>query len=198
MLSDQDREQLQREKQAYRDWWAGDRATPFVLERHKSYRVWDVICPSWLANLRFCMRFVVMYFIGKCPVSWIKVRLFRLMGVRIGRRVYIAPGVFLDAFYPHLIELEDGCLLGIGSRVLTHEVTAGTFRAGKVSIGKGSVVGAWSIIRSGVTLGQAVTTGFGSVVVCDVADGLTVGGVPAKPLRQAGPLQRSEIKEGGP
>jgi len=192
MLNEQDRQQLHREKQAFRDWWAGDRVAPFILARHRNYRIWDVVCPNWFVSLRFYVRFAVMYVIGKCPVSWLKVWLFRRMGVRIGREVFIAPGVFLDAFYPHLIELDDGCILGIGCRLLTHEITAGGFRAGKVRVGKGSVVGAWTIVRSGVTLGQSVTTGFGSVVVRDVADGVTVGGVPARPLHHSGALQDVE------
>ena len=183
MLNEQDRRQLDSEKQAFRDWWAGDRREPFVLKRRQSYCVCDILFPNWLTDLRFNLRFAAMHVIGKLPSSWLKVRLYRLTGVRIGKDVYIAPGVFLDAFYPQLIELEDGCFLGIGCRILAHEYTATFFRAGQVRIGKGSVVGAWSIIRCGVTLGQAVTTGLGSVVVRDVPDGLTVGGVPARPLK---------------
>jgi len=186
MWSDDDREQRQRERQALADWWAGDRSTPFVLTRRSGYGVCDVLFPNWRADLRFNLRFAAMYVIGKCPFSWLKVWCYRRFGVRIGRGVYIAPGVFIDAFYPRLIELDDGCYLGVGCRVLTHEFTAGFFRAGRVRVGKGSVIGGWSIIRCGVTLGQSVTTGLGSVVVRDVADGVTVGGVPAKPLQSRG------------
>ena len=182
MLSEQDQQQLDAEKRAFRAWWAGDRGKPFVLERHSSYGVCDILFPNWLVNLRFSLRFVAMHVIGKLPCSWLKVGLYRLMGVRIGKNVYIAPGVFIDAFYPQLIELADDSFLGIGCRILTHEITAGFFRAGRVRIGRGSVVGAWSIVRCGVALGEAVTTGLGSVVVSDVSDKLTVGGVPARPL----------------
>ena len=182
MPSEQDRGQLEAEKQAFRDWWAGDQSRPFVLERHESYCACDVFFPDWLTVVKFNLRFATMYSIGKLPSSWLKVKLYRLMGVRIGKDVYIAPGVFIDAFYPQLIEIEDGGFLGIGCRLLTHEYTATFFRAGRVRVGKGSVVGAWSSIRCGVTLGGKVTTGLGSVVVHDVADGLTVGGVPARPL----------------
>lgn len=177
------RQQLDSERQAFRDWWAGDRIEPFVLKRCQSHCVCDILFPNWVLGLRFNLRFAAMHVIGKLPYSGLKVRLYRLMGVRIGKDVYIAPGVFIDAFYPQLIEIEDGAFLGIGCRVLTHEYTASAFRSGRVRIGKGSVVGAWSTIRCGVTMGQAVTTGLGSVVVGDVADGLTVGGVPARPLQ---------------
>lgn len=183
MLNEQDHRQLAGELQAYRAWWAGDHAQPFILGRHENYGVCRVLFPNRRTDLAFNLRFALMYLIGRLPWSCLKVWLYRRMGVRIGKDVYIAPGVFLDAFYPQLIELEDGSFLGIGCRILVHEYTATLFRAGPVRIGKGSVVGAWSIIRCGVTLGQAVTTGLGSVVVRDVPDGLTVGGVPARPLK---------------
>jgi len=183
MLSEKDRQQLDSEKQAFRDWWAGDHAQPFALQRHESYGVCRILFPNWWVDLAFNLRFALMYLIGRLPWSCLKVWLYRRIGMRVGRNVYIAPGVFLDAFYPQLIEIEDGSFLGIGCRVLTHEYTAKFFRAGRVRIGRGSVVGAWSIIRCGVALGEAVTTGLGSVVVRDVDDGLTVGGVPARPLK---------------
>ena len=182
-MSDPDLQQLNGERQAFRDWWAGDQARPFVLYRHENYGVCRIIFPTRWIDLAFNLRFALMYLIGRLPWSCLKVWLYRRMGVRIGRGVYIAPGVFLDAFYPPLIEIADGGFLGIGCRILAHEYTATFFRAGRVRIGKGSVVGAWSIVRCGVTLGAGVTTGLGSVVVRDVPDGLTVGGVPARPLK---------------
>ncbi len=183
MLNEQAKQQLDSEKQAFRDWWAGCQDQPLVLKRHQSYCVCKILFPNCLVDIRFKLRFVAMCIIGKVLSSWLKVRLYRLMGVRIGKSVYIAPGVFIDAFYPQLIHIEDGGFLGIGCRILAHEYTASFFRAGRVRIGKGSVVGAWSTIRCGVSLGAGVTTGLGSVVVSDVADGLTVGGVPARPLK---------------
>ena len=183
MLSEPDRRQLDAEKQAFRDWWAGEKDRPYLLKRHESYGVCRILFPDWLTTWRFNLRFVVMRAVGKVLTSWLKVRLYRLMGVRIGKGVYIAPDVFIDAFYPRLVEIEDGCFLGMGCRLLTHEYTAAAFRVGRVRVGKGSVVGGWSTIRCGVTLGQGVTTGLGSVVVSDVPAGWTVGGVPARPLQ---------------
>ena len=124
-----------------------------------------------------------MAMIAKIPWSGVKIFLFRLMGVNIGKSVYIAPRVFLDGMYPRLITLEDGCFLGGGCKILIHENTVDVFRIGKVRIGSNSVIGAFSIVRSGVSIGSKVQTGMGSVVMNDVPDGVVVIGNPARSLR---------------
>jgi acetyltransferase-like isoleucine patch superfamily enzyme len=121
--------------------------------------------------------------VNAIPISILKVLLYRLLGVKIGKGVYIAPEVLIDPLYPWLIELGDDCFLGMGCKVFTHEYTATDFRIGRVRIGRGSVIGAYSIIRSGVTIGEKVTVGFNSYVNKDVRDGEIVGGVPARPLK---------------
>jgi acetyltransferase-like isoleucine patch superfamily enzyme len=183
MLNEQDKQQLDSEMQAFRHWWAGDKNQPLVLKRHENYCPCEILFPNQLANMKFYLRFAIMRIISAMPSSTLKIWLYRLMGAKIGKDVFISPGVFIDAFYPRLIEIEDDVFLGTGCRLLTHEYTADCFRAGRVHIGKGSVVGGWSTVRCGVTLGKKVTTGLGSVVVNDIADNLTVGGIPARPLK---------------
>lgn len=118
-------------------------------------------------------------------ISGVKTLLYRCLGMRIGRNVYISPQVMIDPLFPQLIELEDDVLLGIGCRLLAHEYTATHFRVGRVRIGAGSVVGAFATVRSGVYVGRRATVGMHSFVNRDVADNTTVGGVPARPLRSA-------------
>jgi len=183
MLTEHDKQQLQNEKDEFRIWWAGDKKQPLILKRHENYCPCEILFPNQMENVKFYLRFAVMRIINALPSSTLKIWFYRLMGAKIGKDVFISLGVFMDAFYPRLIEIEDDVFLGAGCRLLTHEYTADYFRAGRVRIGKGSVVGGWSTIRCGVTLGQKVTTGLGSVVVSDVADGLTVGGTPARPLK---------------
>ena len=62
-----------------------------------------------------------------------------------------------------------GCIIGRGAVL-----------CGNVKIGNGSFVGANAVIKQGITVGKNATIGAGAVVVKDVADGLTVVGVPAK------------------
>jgi acetyltransferase-like isoleucine patch superfamily enzyme len=143
-----------------------------------------VAFPSRWSYLGLCWRYLVAGLLAICPGFRLRAAVYRMMGVRIGRNVYIAPLAVLDPFYPHLIELEDGVFLGIGAWVMTHEYSATHFRAGRVRIGRDAVVGAFSLIRCGIEVGERATVGFKSYVNKDVPDGATVGGVPARLLEK--------------
>jgi acetyltransferase-like isoleucine patch superfamily enzyme len=94
--------------------------------------------------------------------------------------------VVIDPLYPQLVRIEAGALLGLGCRLMTHEYTATRFRLGRVHVGAGSVVGAFSTVRSGVRIGARATIGMHSFVNEDVPDDATVAGVPARILRDDG------------
>ncbi len=70
----------------------------------------------------------------------------------------------------------------------THQLGPKEHRAGPlvrnpVVIGNDVVIGADAIILPGVTIGDAVCVLPGSVVNAGVAPGVTVSGIPARPLR---------------
>ena len=53
---------------------------------------------------------------------------------------------------------------------------------GRVKIGKGDYIGANATVLSNINIGAGSIVGAGAVVTRDVADGLTVKGIPAKPF----------------
>jgi hypothetical protein len=164
------------------EWFAGDRREPIWLDLASA----PCICESAVIRSRddlcFLTRALLMSVSNHAPLSSLRVVFARLAGARIGAGVFVSPGVMLDPLYPQLLEIERGALLGIGCRLITHEYTATRFRLGAIRVGEGAVIGAFSTVRSGTTIGARATIGMHSFVNRDVPEGATVGGVPARPL----------------
>jgi acetyltransferase-like isoleucine patch superfamily enzyme len=175
-------EQLETDRQQVHQWLHGEKRTPLVLPWRETYPPRDVLWPTFLSKVRQNWRSFWVLLANSLPISPLKTAIYRLLGMKIGRGVYIAPSVLIDPLYPELITLEDGSFLGIGCRLLTHEVTVNNFRVGRVVIGSGSVIGGYATVRSGVSIGKKVTVGLGSFVNRDVKDGLTVVGTPAREI----------------
>ena len=190
MLSPEKRAKRDAERKAFRAYLRGAQGEPFVLYEDDAYCCGEVIFPSVLARIRWPLLGFMVGLVGLLPISTLKIPLYRLLGVKIGRSVYIAPDVVIDPLYPWLVELGDNCFLGMGCRIFTHEYTATQFRIGRTRVGQGSVIGGYAIVRAGVTIGRKVTVGFNSYVNRDVPDGETLGGVPARPLK---PQQRDHL-----
>jgi sugar O-acyltransferase (sialic acid O-acetyltransferase NeuD family) len=104
---------------------------------------------------------------------------------RLGEGTVVVAGAVINAF----------AILGKGTIVNTsatvgHDCRLGSYVhvapganvAGNVNVGRGSWVGVGAAIRQGVSIGEEVVVGAGAAVVADIADGLTVVGVPARPL----------------
>jgi UDP-perosamine 4-acetyltransferase len=95
-------------------------------------------------------------------------------GVKILARAHIGMGckINADAVVHHDCVVGDFCTLAPGCRLL-----------GSVRLGDRVFVGAGAILLPRVTVAAGCVIGAGAVVVRDVAAGLIVAGVPARPLR---------------
>lgn len=73
--------------------------------------------------------------------------------------------------------IEHDCHVGDGAHI-----SPGAILAGGVSVGDGSWVGAGATVMPGVRIGAGAMIGAGAVVLRAVANGITVVGIPARPV----------------
>ncbi len=84
--------------------------------------------------------------------------LWRLMGVRIGRRVF-DDGVHMSE--QTLTTIGDECVLNYMSKIQCHSQEDGTFKSDRTMIGAGCTIGVGALVHYGVTIGD------GSVLAAD-------------------------------
>lgn len=127
---------------------------------------------------RFLKKGIILTITRNLSSGRLKNWLLRSIGMKIGRRVFIASAVELDIQFPELITIEDGAILGMHSHVATHEVTHAHIRLGKVRIGKNALVGSQATVRSGVTIGENSVVALRAFVTEDVPANTLVTGMP--------------------
>ena len=71
-----------------------------------------------------------------------------------------------------------GNAAGMGAKIAMHEFRIDEFRAGKVTIRKEAMIGAFSIIGCGVEIGERATVAAGAIVGRDVPPGATILNAP--------------------
>lgn len=125
---------------------------------------------------------LVLSFAKYLPSLSTKRALLRLVGVKIGKDVSVAPST-IDPIFPELIEIGDNVMIGWNAMILTHEIKGNEFRKGRVIIGKNTTIGAGCLILAGVKIGKNVTIEADSLVNKDVKDNDVVGDVPIKEIK---------------
>jgi acetyltransferase-like isoleucine patch superfamily enzyme len=136
-----------------------------------------------LGPLLIVTYYVIIHTMKHLPSLALKRGICRLLGMTLGRNVTIASGVTLDYFFPELIEIGENTIVGMDAMILTHEFLHDRWRSGRVSIGRGVLLGARSTVLAGVTIGDQVTVSAMSLVHKSVPAGAFVGGVPISVVR---------------
>lgn len=124
--------------------------------------------------------------------------------LRIGSGVYVGRSVQFDWRHAHLIVIEDEAIVSDGSRILCHDASStrrlGVVWVAPVRICQGAFVGADSLILPGVTIGRGALVGAGSVVASDVPPEAVVVGNPARQIGTTADLdaRREQLLEEHP
>ncbi len=150
---------------------------------------------SWFVKgaFRHILSLIITYLIG-----WPRARnkLFRFTGMKIGKNCHISQKAAPDPLLPDLIEFEDGSGCGIGVKMLTHNamhIKHGTFSFGPIKVCENARIGAYSVILPGVTIGKGSIIGAGSVVTEDIPPYSIAYGVPAKVIRKLNEDEKDEV-----
>lgn len=142
--------------------------------------------------LKYCMYSVLL-----SPLNYrlIRPKIWRLMGSKIGKNVFIGYEVWMDFNNSHLIELEDNvhvanrCLLLCHQRNLSNYYVGGDYsklpyNRKKILLKKGCLIGMETMILPGVTVGEGSIVGAGSIVTKDIPDWTIATGRPAKVIKK--------------
>lgn len=105
----------------------------------------------------------------------------KLYGMDIAKSARVSVGTKLDKTYPRGIHIGDETYFASGALMFSHDFCRGI----KVDthVGKRCFIGANAIIMPGVTIGDHVIVGSGSVVTRNVPSNCIVAGNPAKVIR---------------
>jgi len=112
----------------------------------------------------------------------------KMYGMNLGENVIISYKANLDkSINPKGIYIGDNTWILANATILAHDYCRGTNKKGKrfnTFIGNNCVIGINCIIMPGVTIGNEVIVGSGSVVTKDVPNNCIVAGNPAKVIKQ--------------
>ncbi len=133
--------------------------------------------------LRVSFNFIIIYICRFLPSLWLKRKLLRLTGMKLGRKVSIGLFAMFDIFFPELIEIGDGSVIGYNATILAHEFLVEEWRTGRVKIGRRVMIGANSTILPGVIIGDNSKISAMSLVNRDIPEGALAGGIPVRILK---------------
>ncbi len=133
----------------------------------------------WSAERRFKVN--PIYYLHAFDGTPFKNVLWRLMGMRIGRRVFDDGAHISD---PSLTALGDESILNYWSEIQCHSLEDGTFKCDRTTIGAGCTLGVGAFVLYGVTMGDGSVLAADSFLMKgeDVPRGARWGGNPAREM----------------
>jgi acetyltransferase-like isoleucine patch superfamily enzyme len=149
------------------------------------------------------IRSTLRFLANHCIIPPLRIALFRLSGIQIGKRVMINMDTkFIDNWKTGLIEIEDevsmGPFVSVVAEAMPNEsflMQYGVSRTGKIVIRRGAWLGVGSVLLPGIEIGAGAIVGANAVVTKSVEPFAIVAGVPARKIgdsrERAKPVEHS-------
>ena len=116
---------------------------------------------------------------------------YRLMGMKVGKGVFVGLDCYIDPDFAELITIEDDVSVSFRVTIIAHDWSRRL--VAPVLVREGAIIGTGAILLPGVSIGREALVAAGAVVTRDVPDGATVIGNPASPVWfKKGPAEGDE------
>ena len=148
------------------------------------------LAPKLAFRRMICLKLATL-----CPFVSGRILLYHLMGVRLGRDVYVGFDIEFDTNHPELIEIGNHVTISHRCIIASHMATNVDTplqriyppMAAAVKVGDGTWICTGAILVPGVTIGENSVVAAGAVVTRDVPPNTLVAGSPARPVKHLDP-----------
>ena len=138
-------------------------------------------------SLRLLYNKFILFIQTRIVPSHFKNLLLRTTGLNVGYDACIPHYIKFDPYFPELIDLGSGCLVGGDTTIITHQLKGKTLRLGKVDISERTLVGGLTTLKPGFRLNKDAMLMFFSEAEGVIPSGELWGGEPAKKIKKFTP-----------
>jgi acetyltransferase-like isoleucine patch superfamily enzyme len=132
------------------------------------------------------IKFAIRTFFAR-KIQFLRNLSYRLKGYDVHPSVIFERKLHLDRLYPRGIHINENCLIASGVTILSHDHCKRVNNQPYLTntrIGRNCFIAVGAIILPGITIGDEVIVGAGSVVSKDVPSRVIVAGNPARIIRE--------------
>lgn len=133
---------------------------------------------------------IIRNFIRQYIIRFRTLYLVRIWGHKLHPTTIISFSAYLDRTSPDLIEIGEYSIVTRGAMILSHDYSQS--KSARLCIGKNCLIGANAIVLPGVSIGDEVVVGAGSVVTKNIESNSIAVGNPAAIIKKirTGPYGR--------